>query len=108
MNIRPRRTRTTRSFEMLYEAAAWNPDWPRERRIAALADPMLERYHRDWGREGDAGVIAELDRRAGRVRGTACSPPSSPGTGSTKTPELGMRSSRCIGARASATRSCAP
>ena len=47
---------------MLYEAAAWNPDWPRERMIAALADPMLERYHRDWGREGDAGVIAELDR----------------------------------------------
>lgn len=47
--------------KMLYEAAAWNPDWPRERMIEALADPMLERYHRDWGREGDVGVIAEID-----------------------------------------------
>jgi hypothetical protein len=47
--------------KMLYEAAAWNSDWPRERTIEALADPMLERYHREWGRPGDAGVIAELD-----------------------------------------------
>ena len=64
MNIRPA-THDDDGFlrEMLYEAAAWNPDWPRERMIAALADPMLERYHRDWGREGDAGVIAELDRQ---------------------------------------------
>jgi ribosomal protein S18 acetylase RimI-like enzyme len=64
VNIRPA-THEDDGFlrEMLYEAAAWNPDWPRERMIAALADPMLERYHRDWGREGDAGVIAELDRQ---------------------------------------------
>jgi GNAT superfamily N-acetyltransferase len=47
--------------QMLYEAAVWNPDWPRERMIETLADPMLERYHRDWGRRGDAGVVAELD-----------------------------------------------
>jgi ribosomal protein S18 acetylase RimI-like enzyme len=50
VNIRPA-THEDDGFlrEMLYEAAAWNPDWPRERMIAALADPMLERYHRDWG-----------------------------------------------------------
>jgi ribosomal protein S18 acetylase RimI-like enzyme len=47
--------------KMLYEAAAWNPDWPREQILEALADPMLERYHRDWGRTGDDGVIAELE-----------------------------------------------
>jgi GNAT superfamily N-acetyltransferase len=46
---------------MLYEAAAWNPDWPREQVIDTLADPILERYHIGWGRPGDAGVIAELE-----------------------------------------------
>jgi GNAT superfamily N-acetyltransferase len=46
---------------MLYEAAAWNPDWPREQVIDTLADPILERYHLGWGRPGDAGVIAELE-----------------------------------------------
>jgi ribosomal protein S18 acetylase RimI-like enzyme len=61
MNIRPATTDDVEFLKkMLYEAAAWNPDWPREQVIEALADPMLERYHRDWGREGDAGVIAEL------------------------------------------------
>ena len=38
--------------KMLYEAAAWNPDWPRERMLQALSDPLLERYLRDWGRDG--------------------------------------------------------
>ncbi|GIU98976.1 MAG: hypothetical protein KatS3mg014_0592 [Actinomycetota bacterium] len=62
MNIRPAGPEDVEFLKkMLYEAAAWNPDWPRERMIEALADPMLERYHRDWGREGDVGVIAEID-----------------------------------------------
>lgn len=62
MNIRPA-TVADADFlkKMLYEAATWNPDWPREQVIEALADPMLERFHRDWGRAGDTGVIAELD-----------------------------------------------
>jgi GNAT superfamily N-acetyltransferase len=47
--------------KMLYEAAAWNPDWPREQVIEALSDPVLERFHRNWGRPGDFGVIAELE-----------------------------------------------
>ena len=111
MNIRPA-THEDDAFlrEMLYEAAAWNPDWPRERMIAALADPMLERYHRDWGREGDAGVIAELDREPVGPRGTGCSPPSSPGTGSStrRRPSSGIAVVRCIGAKGSARRCCAP
>jgi hypothetical protein len=40
VNIRPA-TGDDAEFlkEMLYEAAAWNPDWPREQVIEALADP---------------------------------------------------------------------
>jgi len=77
---------------MLYEAAAWNPDWPRERMIAALADPMLERYHRDWGREGDAGVIAELDREPVGAAWYRLFTAEQPGYGfvDEKTPELGI------------------
>jgi ribosomal protein S18 acetylase RimI-like enzyme len=77
---------------MLYEAAAWNPDWPRERMIAALADPMLERYHRDWGREGDAGVIAELDHQPVGAAWYRLFTAEEPGYGfvDEKTPELGI------------------
>ena len=41
--------------EMLYEAAAWNPD-SRASRRSRPADPVLERFHRDWGRRGDLSV----------------------------------------------------
>ncbi len=62
MNIRPATTADADFLKkMLYEAATWNPDWPREQIIEALADPLLERFHHDWGRAGDTGVIAELD-----------------------------------------------
>ena len=47
--------------KMLYEAARWNPDWPREPIEEVLADPVLVRYHAGWGREGDGGVLAEVD-----------------------------------------------
>lgn len=61
MNTRPAGPNDVEFLKkMLYEAAAWNPDWPREQVIQALADPILERYHRGWGRPGDAGVIAEI------------------------------------------------
>jgi len=45
---------------MLYEAARWNPDWPREPIEEVLQDPIIRRYHEGWGRRGDAGVLAEI------------------------------------------------
>lgn len=62
MNIRPATREDVRFLkDMLYEAARWNPDWPREPIEEVLADPMLVRYHEGWGRTGDGGVLAELD-----------------------------------------------
>ena len=62
MNIRPA-TREDAEFlkTMLFEAARWNPDWPFEPMETVLAEPMLVRYHEDWGRPGDGGAVAELD-----------------------------------------------
>ena len=62
MHIRPA-TKADLPFlrKMLYEAARWNPDWPREPMEEVLAEPMLLRYYHGWGREGDGGVVAEFD-----------------------------------------------
>ena len=62
MNIRPA-TAADLPFlrKMLYEAARWTPDWPREPIEEVLAEPMLLRYYQGWGRPGDGGVIAEID-----------------------------------------------
>ena len=46
---------------MAYEAARWNPDWPREPIEEVLDEPMLRRYLEGWGRPGDGGVLAELE-----------------------------------------------
>ena len=80
---------------MLYEAARWNPDWPREPMEEVLAEPMLLRYYQGWGRPGDGGV-ARRDR--GRAVGAAwyrLFEEDKPGYGfvDEKTPEL---SSRCV------------
>jgi GNAT superfamily N-acetyltransferase len=52
----------------LYTALAWDP----ERRLpppeVTLEHPEAARYHRDWGRQGDLGIVAEA---AGRVVGVA-------------------------------------
>ena len=62
MNIRPAGSDDVEFLRsMLYEAAKWNPDWPREPIDKVLADPSLSHYINGWGREGDAGVIAERD-----------------------------------------------
>jgi ribosomal protein S18 acetylase RimI-like enzyme len=78
--------------EMLYEAAAWNPDWPREQVIHALASSRLERYHRDWGRQGDAGVVAELEGEPVGAAWYRLFTTEEPGFGfvDEKTPELGI------------------
>jgi ribosomal protein S18 acetylase RimI-like enzyme len=62
MNIRPATEADVQFLKkMLYEAARWNPDWPREPIEEVLADPMLVRYHAGWGRPGDGGVVAEVE-----------------------------------------------
>jgi GNAT superfamily N-acetyltransferase len=62
MNIRPAMRGDVEFLKtMLYEAARWNPDWPREPMEEVLGDPTLRRYHEGWGREGDSGVVAEVD-----------------------------------------------
>ena len=52
----------------LYTALAWDP----ERRLppleVTLEHPEAVRYHRDWGRPGDLGLVAESD---GHVVGVA-------------------------------------
>ena len=64
MNIRPAEPGDVAFLKkMLYEAARWNPDWPREPIEEVLADPVLLLYHQGWGREGDGGVVAEVDER---------------------------------------------
>ena len=62
MNIRPA-TKDDVEFlkEMVYEAARWNPDWPREPIEEVLGEPVIRRYHEGWGRDGDGGVLAELE-----------------------------------------------
>jgi ribosomal protein S18 acetylase RimI-like enzyme len=93
VNIRPAGSEDVEFLkEMLYEAAAWNPDWPREQVIHALASPVLERYHRGWGREGDAGVIAELDGDPVGAAWYRLFTSEEPGYGfvDARTPELGI------------------
>jgi GNAT superfamily N-acetyltransferase len=62
MNIRPATADDVEFLKkMLYEAARWNPDWPREPIEEVLGEPMLRRYHEGWGRRGDGGVVGEID-----------------------------------------------
>jgi len=59
-SIRPADSSDLASLERaLYEAAFWRGGQPRPDPGRALTDPPLSRYVRDWGREGDAAVIAE-------------------------------------------------
>lgn len=52
----------------LYAALAWNPDRVLPPVEFVLHHPEAERYHRDWGRPGDLGVIATI---GGEVVGVA-------------------------------------
>jgi GNAT superfamily N-acetyltransferase len=44
----------------LYAALDWNPERQLPPVELVLAHPEAERYHRDWGRPGDLGVVAQL------------------------------------------------
>lgn len=52
----------------LYLMVAWNPERALPPLEVLVNHPELARYHRDWGRPGDLGLIAEMDERfAGAV-----------------------------------------
>ncbi len=50
-------------LEMWHHAAFWQPDVFVLSEADALAVPEIAQYIEDWGRDGDHGVIAELDGR---------------------------------------------
>jgi ribosomal protein S18 acetylase RimI-like enzyme len=93
VNIRPA-TKDDAEFlrTMLYEAARWNPDWPRESIEEFLVEPTLRRYHEDWGREGDGGVVAEIDGQPVGAAWYRVFSEEEPGFGfvNEKTPELSI------------------
>lgn len=93
MNIRPARKDDAPFIQkMLYEAARWNPDWPRESMEEFLHEPALRRYHEDWGRDGDGGVIAEIDGEPVGAAWYRVFTEDEPGFGfvNEKTPELSI------------------
>ncbi len=53
---------------MLYEAAFWRAGTDRPPLDAALREPDLARYVREWGRHGDDGLVAWIgEHRVGAV-----------------------------------------
>lgn len=93
MHIRPATPQDVDFLKkMLYEAARWNPDWPREPIEEVLADPILVRYHAGWGREGDGGVVAEVDGEPVGAAWYRLFPADAPGYGfaDEKIPELSI------------------
>jgi GNAT superfamily N-acetyltransferase len=49
--------------EMLGAALFWRPDRHRIPKAVALRLPQVTMYSKGWGRAGDTGLVAELDRR---------------------------------------------
>ena len=65
LQIRSAEPRDTRLLRVLIrEAAFWRPGQSRPSLELALADPAVARYVENFGRRGDVGVIALLDRTA--------------------------------------------
>ena len=49
--------------EMLHAALDWRPDVELPPRELILAHPQVVIFHEGWGRDGDAGLVAEEDGR---------------------------------------------
>jgi GNAT superfamily N-acetyltransferase len=49
--------------EMLYAALDWRPGVELPSRALVLAHPQVVIFHEGWGREGDAGFVAEEEGR---------------------------------------------
>lgn len=62
MSIRPGTSADLSTFQRaLYEALDWNPEEHLPEIEVVLAHPEAARYHTEWGRVGDIGVVAEFD-----------------------------------------------
>jgi GNAT superfamily N-acetyltransferase len=93
MNIRPVTAADVEFLKkMLYQAARWNPDWPHKPIEDVIGDPILRRYHEGWGREGDSGVIAEIEGEPVGAAWYRLFTEAEPGFGfvDEKTPELSI------------------
>jgi hypothetical protein len=93
----------------LYAALDWNPDRTLPAYEFVVEHPEAARYHREWGRPGDLGVVAEL---AGEVVGVAYSVSSATTTTATATstrrrPRSRLRYATAVAARGSG-RGCSP
>ena len=78
---------------VLYEACLWNPEWERWPIEELMTDEHLRRYIENWGRDGDAAIIATDE--VGGPLGAAwyrLFPESEPGYGfvDSHTPELSI------------------
>ena len=93
MNIRPVAAGDVEFLKtMLYEAARWNPDWPAQPIEEVLAEPILIRYYDGFGREGDGGVVAELEQQPVGAAWYRRFPADAPGYGfvDEKVPEVSI------------------
>lgn len=79
----------------LYEAVSWAPDRVLPPYELTIEHPELARYHRDWGRAGDLGVVAEREEEVVGVAFARCSPKATTGTATstTRLPSSRLRSS---------------
>jgi ribosomal protein S18 acetylase RimI-like enzyme len=66
---------------MLMEAAFWRPGAARPSMATALADPRLRRYVDNWGRAGDAAVLAHVEGVRIGATWYRLFPPEEPGYG---------------------------
>lgn len=76
----------------LYEAVSWNPARELPPFEVTIEHPQLAIYHRDWGRTGDSGLVAELAEATVGVAFYRLFPEDEHGHGfvDDTTPELGI------------------